>query len=314
MELIRSVAIRHGTRLCADAAVAQCAVCAAGGGASCSFDVTVIDAEPPALGLPADINVGTDAPACSALVGWAVATGDNCPGVGAPSCVPMNPSSFGLGTTPVNCSVVDAAGNPTNGAFNVAVVDDDAPTATAPDANVGTDDGLCSAVYNYTPGYADNCPGGSTVCVPPSGSTFPLGGTPVNCTATDAAGNAGVDPGTVTVFDDEPPALICPADLFVPAPPGALSVVVDYTTPTPTDNCPGVAAGCAPPSGDPFPAGTTTVNCSATDGAGLSADCDFDVTVANQSIQEIPAASTLGLAALALLLAGAAFVALRRQA
>ncbi len=300
--------------ICADAAVAQCAVCqGGGGGASCSFDITVNDVEPPALVLPADINVGTEAPACTALVGWAVGTGDNCPGVGAPSCAPMSPSTFNLGTTPVNCSVVDAAGNPTNGAFNVTVVDDDAPTATAPDANVGTDDGLCSAVYNYTPGYADNCPGGSTVCVPPSGSTFPLGATPVNCTATDAAGNMGLDSGTVTVFDDEAPVLICPADVFAVAPPGALSWPVSFADPTLTDNCPGATAGCAPPSGDPFPVGTTMVNCSATDGAGLTADCDFDVTVGNRSIQDIPTASTLGLAALALLLAGAAFVALRRH-
>ena len=36
------------------------------------------------------------------------------------------------------------------------------------------------------------------------------------------------------------------------------------------------------------------------------------MTVGSQTIQEIPTASTLGLGALALLLAGAAFVALRR--
>ena len=59
--------------------------------------------------------------------------------------------------------------------------------------------------------------------------------------------------------------------------------------------------------------GTTTDVCTATDAAGLTSACDFDVTLAEQSIQEIPTASTLGLAALALLLAGAAFVALRRH-
>jgi len=116
------------------------------------------------------------------------------------------------------------------------------------------------------------------------------------------------------VFDDEPPAIACPADVFATAPPGVLSWPVSFPTPTPTDNCPGVGpAACDPASGDAFPVGTTTDVCTATDGAGLTSTCDFDVTVSTQAIQEIPTASTFGLAALALLLAGAAFVALRRH-
>jgi len=36
---------------------------------------------------------------------------------------------------------------------------------------------------------------------------------------------------------------------------------------------------CSPPSGSPFPVGTTTVNCTANDGNGNSASCSFTVTV-----------------------------------
>lgn len=44
-------------------------------------------------------------------------------------------------------------------------------------------------------------------CVPPSGSTFPLGVTPVNCTATDASGNTATCTFTVTILDEQRPAL-----------------------------------------------------------------------------------------------------------
>ncbi len=68
-----------------------------------------------------------------------------------------------------------------------------------------------------------------------------------------------------------------------------------------------------PAPGDFFPVGTTAVACTATaPGATSNPTCAFNVTVGNQTIQEIPTASTWGLAGLALLLAGAAFVALRR--
>jgi len=201
---------------------------------SCSYDVTVADVEAPSLGLPASLDVGTDAPACAATVGYVVGATDNCPGVGTPSCTPT------------------------------------------------------------------------------SGSSFPIGATTVSCTVSDAAGNGNAGGFDVNVFDDDPPALVCPADIFALAPPGVLSWPVSYADPTPTDNCPGATAGCAPPSGSDFPLGTTTTACVATDAAGLTAGCDFEVTVSAATIQEIPTASRLGLAALAGLLAGAAFLVLRR--
>ena len=88
---------------------------------------------------------------------------------------------------------------------------------------------------------------------------------------------------------------------------------MSFPDPTVSGTCAAVTTSCVPASGDSFPVGTTTVVCTATDATGASATCTFDVAVGNATIQEIPTASTLGLAALALLLAGAAFVALRRS-
>jgi hypothetical protein len=107
-------------------------------------------------------------------------------------------------------------------------------------------------------------------------------------------------------------SLTCPADQNALAPPGSQSVAVAYPAATPGGTCANPTVDCQPPSGDSFPIGTTTVACTATAAGGTPATCSFDVTVDNAVTQEIPTASPLGLAALALLLAGAGFVALRR--
>ena len=47
----------------------------------------------------------------------------------------------------------------------------------------------------------DNCPGATVVCSPASGSCFPIGSTPVTCTAMDASGNTATCSFAVTTFD-----------------------------------------------------------------------------------------------------------------
>jgi hypothetical protein len=107
--------------------------------------------------------------------------------------------------------------------------------------------------------------------------------------------------------------LTCPADQTASAPPGAAGTAVVFPDPVTGGTCPNPTVDCVPASGDFFPIGTTTVACTAVDGAS-NATCSFDVTVDNLTVQEIPTASSLGLAALALLLAGAALLVLRRGA
>jgi hypothetical protein len=51
------------------------------------------------------------------------------------------------------------------------------------------------------PTASDNCPGVTTNCTPPSGSSFPVGTTTVTCTATDAAAKTAMCSFTVTVFN-----------------------------------------------------------------------------------------------------------------
>ncbi|MEK7832864.1 MAG: S8 family serine peptidase, partial [Acidobacteriota bacterium] len=62
--------------------------------------------------------------------------------------------------------------------------------------------GSTTAVVTYPdPIVVDNCPGATVVCVPASGSAFPLGATTVTCTATDSGGATASCSFTVTVWD-----------------------------------------------------------------------------------------------------------------
>jgi hypothetical protein len=183
-------------------------------------------------------------------------------------------------------------------------------TLTCP-ANVtqGNDPAQCGAAVTLPP-TGGTCT--NATCAPPSGSFFPVGTTTVTCSDPAAPAPCSF---TVTVDDLEPPVLVCPADIVEDLAPGETEGVASWADPGVSDNCPGVGSPtCVPPSGSLFPAGTTPVDCSATDAAGNSGACSFNVTLNLVSILEIPTASTWGLAALALLLAAAAFFALRRTA
>ncbi|MCB0668628.1 MAG: HYR domain-containing protein, partial [Saprospiraceae bacterium] len=172
----------------------------------CIFNVTVNDAEAPMITCPMNITQANDAGQCGAIVTFTPMISDNCPGATV-TCVPASGSFFPVGTTPVSCTVTDAAGLTSMCSFNVTVNDTENPTITCPaNISVNNDPGTCGAVVTYaTPVIGDNCPGTTVSCVPVSGSVFPVGTTTVNCTATDAVGNTNFCSFSVTVMDNEPP-------------------------------------------------------------------------------------------------------------
>jgi hypothetical protein len=113
-----------------------------------------------------------------------------------------------------------------------------------------------------------------------------------SCTATNSDFTLEVtDSGTlmasatlsVTVTAETiPPIISCPANVIKYLPLNSMDtgMVVNYPAPTATDNCtasPTITS--SPGSGSTFPVGTTTVNVTATDGAGNQASCSFTVTV-----------------------------------
>lgn len=152
---------------------------------------------PCTLSCPPSITQPNDPNQCFALVNFPppIASG----GCGAVTCTQESPSFFAVGSTPVTCTSITGA----TCMFVVTIVDTQAPVITCP-ANliVGNDPGLDSAVVDsFSATASDNCPGVTSSCIPPPGSTFPLGDTSVTCTAEDAAGNEATCDFTITVID-----------------------------------------------------------------------------------------------------------------
>jgi hypothetical protein len=116
---------------------------------------------------------------------------------------------------------------------------------------------------------------------PASGATFSKGVTTVTCWASDSSHNTNTCTFTVTVLDNQAPALSgCPGNLTKYVPPGASNAVVTWSNPTATDNCDGVVPVFATPTnGSTFNLGVTPVTCGATDSSGNTRTCTFNVTV-----------------------------------
>ncbi len=140
------------------------------------------------------------------------------------------------------------------------------------DIVVANDADACGAVVNYTEPSGAGC--GTVTCDHPSGSFFGVGETMVTCTST-----AGPTCNfKVTVNDTQAPTISCPADITVNAPSGSCSAAVNFTV-TASDNCGIPTVVTSQASGSVFPVGTTMVTATATDAAGNSTNCSFNVTV-----------------------------------
>lgn len=89
-------------------------------------------------------------------------------------------------------------------------VDDVTPPVVTVESKVVEATGPDGALVEYDASAVDNVDGPLVpTCEPPSGSPFPLGVTPVDCEATDAAGNTGHGSGTIEVVDTTPPTVAC---------------------------------------------------------------------------------------------------------
>nr|MDQ3967072.1 HYR domain-containing protein [Thermoproteota archaeon] len=155
--------------------------------------------------------------------GSSLITQDNVGGNIAISCAPPSASVFPVGTTTVQCSATDAAGNRGTASFTVAVrADTTPPTLIGPEDVVFTPTSDQSGRATYTITAEDNVDGtakleadGITVtqdnvggsitisCDIPSGSEFLSGETILTCVATDQAGNAFRDSVPLTVTPGE---------------------------------------------------------------------------------------------------------------
>ena len=198
------------------------------------------------------------------------------------TCNATSGGTFPLGDTIVDCSATDTAGNTGHSLFTVTVEDTTAPVVAAHADIPVPATGPSGAIVTYTPPTATDLVGPlspAVTCAPASGSLFPMGATPVDCSATDTAGNTGHSFFTVTVQDATAPVIAFHADVVTEAT-GPSGAVVNYIPPTATDDDPpSPAVTCAPLPGSTFPLGQTTVNCSATDNSANTGYSSFKVIV-----------------------------------
>src|SRR5215207_4808703 len=325
----------------------------AGNTATASFTVTVQDTTPPIITVPEDIVVEATGPE-GAVANFTVSATDVVDGkatLGSNgaliqedqdgrdieiSCNPRSGSTFELGTTTVNCYAEDSSRNRVDGSFSVTVQDTTPPIITVPEDIVVEATGPEGAKVNFTVSATDVVDGKATldrnnmliqdnvggsitiVCDPPSGSTFPIGETVVQCAATDEAGNTATASFTVTVQDTTPPIITVPEDIVVEAT-GPEGAKVNFTV-SATDIVDGKATleedgvliqgdnirgnitiSCNPRSGDTFELGdtapsapasaatsgsvfmqsapSTSVNCYAEDSSDNGVNGSFPVTV-----------------------------------
>ncbi len=208
-------------------------------------------------------------------------------------CVPASGATFAVATTTVDCTATNSAGNSSHTSFSVTVRDTTQPTLTVP-ANVSVStSNPAGATVSYDAATASDLVDGpmTPICAPASGSTFPIATTTVNCTATDAHGNAANASFTVTVTlassDTRPPTLRVPASITRQATgPGGALINYSVTATDPTNTPAQITIICTSSptsglsSGSIFPVGTTTITCNAHDPAGNNAaPKSFTITV-----------------------------------
>jgi MYXO-CTERM domain-containing protein len=242
---------------------------------------SAFDTHPPAVTCPADPTLEATGPAGALVTYPPASVTDN---YSAPAAITLlyslsSGGIFPIGVTPVTVSATDEGGNTATCAFNVAVVDTTPPAVTCPSDQTAEATSGAGAAVSYPAATASDTVSSATLSYSAgAGSTFPLGGTPVTATATDAAGNAATCTFTVTVRDTTAPALTCPADQAAEASSGA-GAAVSYPAATATDAVSSASLAYSVGAGSTFPLGNTSVTATATDTAGNAATCTFSVTV-----------------------------------
>jgi hypothetical protein len=276
--------------------------------ATASQDAEVCD------GNPATINLTGLLPNTTFTVEYIINGANQAPVAGLASDASGN-SSFSTGnlTTSNNGQILQITGititSATPNCTGTFAVDaplsvNTPPAFTAcPDSpiNLNTEVGVCTAIANYSvtvtgtpaPTYSYTFSGATTTAGSQSGTgsgeTFNAGTTTVTVTATNDCGSVDCVFDIIVEDDISPVISNCPFDVTVlseSGDPATCTQAATWAEPTATDNCTpeaGLNWIKSHTPGSSFPLGTTTVTYTATDAAGNTATCAFEVTVVDNT-------------------------------
>ena len=254
---------------------------------SSTSTVSAPDAVPPSINCPANATVAAGANCTATLASYtAAATAtDNCTANPTKTQSPVAGTSLSLGAHIVTLTATDASGNTGTCSFSVTVTDQTAPSISCPaNATVAASANCTATLASYTAAATatDNCTANPTKTQSPAvGTTLSLGAQIVTLTATDAAGNTGACSFSVTVTDQTAPSINCPQNTTVNGDANGNYTLANFTTSaTATDNCTANPTKTQSPAvGTQLPLGVHVITLTATDGAGLTANCSFTLTV-----------------------------------
>ena len=242
-----------------------------------SFVVRVQDKTPPLIKWPSGISIPLESPT-GTHVTVPEAEVTDAVGVALVEYEPIK-SFFAPGVTVIRVRAADTAGNVSYDYYSVCV----GVILTVPTSPVIAEaTGSAGAVVNFNVGVSVGSVPAVTgpTATPASGTTFPMGDTTVNVTATDSSGFPSLRRSfTVSVRDTRAPRIEPLADLSVAAT-QVDGAFVTYPGGVATDAVGVTSLTYSKESSTFFPVGSTTVTATASDAAGNKSTGQFRVTVA----------------------------------
>ena len=281
-----------GTTISTTTTVTLTATDEAGNMGTCTFDVSIVDVTDPSIMCPMDQTVDADA-SCDGTIGdyTGLATvSDNCSSmVNISVSQNIMPGTVISVTTPITLTATDEAGNTASCTFEVSIIDVTNPSITCPVNQIAMIDMNCEVVlddYTSMATVSDNCSSiaNITVAQDPISGTVVTADTDITLTALDEAGNSANCTFKVILDDNENPVITCPMSVTALSADGNCEAVLpDFSSEvTATDNCPGVTVVQIPAMGILIDT-TTTITFTATDAAGNTASCSFDVEIVDDT-------------------------------
>jgi hypothetical protein len=188
---------------------------------SCSFTITVVDAEKPVFNCPTSFNVNNDAGICGAKVSFNITATDNCTpslNITQTSGLATN-AMYPLGETTNSFQTMDAVGNRATCTFSVTVMDAEKPIVQCKNKSL---DFTLGGSVTYIPedillSVTDNCGSIKSFSLDRTRpfSAADVGINPLILTATDQKGNKGTCTAFIVVTRSELPQMSCPDSKIV---------------------------------------------------------------------------------------------------
>jgi hypothetical protein len=161
------------------------------GDPACDIGADEYNETPPEIIVPSEVNASATSPA-GAKVTYTAEAKSSDDKIREFSCSPKSGTTFKTGTTTVTCTAKDGHETTATKSFPVTVKDTTAPELHVPATITAAAESTSGTMVSYTVTATDpdNLASELTVsCAPPSGSTFAIGETTVECSASDPAGN-----------------------------------------------------------------------------------------------------------------------------